>query len=104
MNMPWHNKRIQDLNQMSSRIETSPLKLFLDKHCLDILKLLEGDRGIPIEYKDPKVLLTLQDTTDLSSQYKPEHFNKLSKLCTYVFFLFRERKVTQCGSTIRLVN
>lgn len=110
MNMPWHNtqslaKGIEGLNRMyNSLLPNNPLKLFLDKHCLHLLKPLQGDTGIPIEYKDPKVLLTLQDTVSLSPQYNPQDFEGLPKVCTYAFFLEGEEKVTQCGSTIRVVN
>lgn len=110
MNMPWHNtqslaKGAEGLSRMFNSLQpNSPLKLFLDKHCLHLLKPLEGDSGIPIEYKDPKVLLALENTVSLSSQYKPEDYKVLPKVCTYAFFIQGEDKVIQCGSTIRLIN
>jgi hypothetical protein len=76
--MPWYNiqaltKGIEALNQMYNFLEhDSPLKMFLNQHCSHLLKPLEGDTGIPVNYADPKYLASLPQSLDLDISYNPQ--------------------------------
>jgi hypothetical protein len=78
MNMPWYNtqalaKGIEALNRMYNSLEhDSPLKMFLNQHCSHLLKPLEGDTGIPVNYADPKYLASLPQSLDLDISYNPQ--------------------------------
>ena len=107
--MPWYNtqalaKGIEALNRMYNSLEhDSPLKMFLNQHCSHLLKLLEGDTGISVNYADPKYLASLPQSLDLDTSYNPQQFHSLpSVVAVYTFFLDDANPVTQCGSSIRV--
>jgi len=79
----------------------SPLKIFLNQHCSHLLKPLEGDTGIPVNYADPKYLASLPQSLDLDTSYNPKQFHSLpSVVAVYTIFLDDADRVTQCGSSI----
>jgi hypothetical protein len=82
----------------------SPLKMFLNQHCSHLLKPLEGDTGIPVNYADPKYLASLPQSLDLDTSYNPKQFHSLPSvvIAVYTIFLDDADRVTQCGSFIRV--
>jgi hypothetical protein len=77
--------------------------MFLNQHYSHLLKPLEGDTGIPVNYADPKYLASLPQSLDLDTSYNPKQFHSLpSVVAVYTIFLDDADRVTQCGSSIRV--
>jgi hypothetical protein len=109
--IPWHNthslsKGIEALNRMYNSLkDDDPLKAFLTKHCLHLLKPLQGHTGISVTNTEPAVLQQLPNTVQLAPQFTTAQFANLpGTVGIYVFFLAGENVITQCGSTIRFIN
>jgi hypothetical protein len=109
--IPWHNTRsllngVDGLIRMYNSLPIdSPLRLFLDQHCAHLMKPLEGNTGIPVNYGDSAVLNTLPNAVKLKPAHDPEQFNNLEgQVGVYVFFLFGCVKPIQCGSSIRFTD
>jgi hypothetical protein len=109
--IPWHNttslsKGMEALNRMYYSLkDNDPLKLFLDKYCLHLLKPLEGHTTIPTDYSQPGVLINLPNTVQLASTFTVSQFKELPQTVgIYVFYLKGQDLVVQCGSTIRFLN
>jgi hypothetical protein len=109
--IPWHNttslsKGIIALNRMYNSLkDNDSLKLFLDKHCLHLLKPLKEYTSIPTNYSKPKVLINLPNTVNLEPNFTASQFKGLSQTVgIYVFYFEGQDSVVQCGSTIRFLN
>jgi hypothetical protein len=109
--IPWHNthslsKGSQALNRMyDSLSEGDPLKVFLTKHCLHLLKPLQGHTGIPTNLANPTVLQKLPNTVRLMPKFTPSQIADLSgTVGIYVLYLDLAEVVTQCGSSVSFLN
>jgi hypothetical protein len=109
--IPWHNthslaKGAQALNRMyESLARGDPLKVFLTKHCMHLLKPLQGHTGIPVALANPVELQKLPSTVRPAPVYTPSQFaNLLGTVGIYVFHLIGETVTTQCGSSVSFLN
>jgi hypothetical protein len=109
--IPWHNthslsKGAQALNRMyDSLSQGDPLKVFLTKHCLHLLKPLQGHTGIPTNLVNPVELQKLPNTVRLMPKFTPSQMADLpGTVGIYVLYLASAVLVTQCGSSVSFLN